>query len=164
MSPELNALLTSWQWRPEILLLLGLFGTLYTMGWVRLRRRSGRNKLANGWRLFSYWLALTAIVLALLSPVDVLGSLLFYMHMIQHLLLTMVAAPLMMLANPMPFLIWGLPTRPRQTVGRALSHALHRQSRFRTILRRLTTPGICLGLMVVTLWVWHDGNLYNLAL
>lgn len=164
MSPELNALLTSWDWRPEIIITLALFGTLYTVGWVRLRHRSGRNKLANGWRLFAYWLALLAIVLALLSPIDVLSGLLFYMHMIQHLLLTMIAAPLIMLANPMPFILWGLPTRPRQWVGRALTYALHRESRFRTGLRRATTPGICLTLMFVTLWVWHDPNLYNLAL
>lgn len=45
-----------------------------------------------------------------------------------------------------------------------LSRALHRQSGFRTGLRKLTSPGICLGLMVATLWIWHDPNLYNLAL
>jgi putative membrane protein len=164
MSPELNALLSSWDWRPEILLVLAAFGTLYTIGWVRLRRRSERNKLANGWRLFAYWLALLAILLALLSPIDVLAGLLFYMHMIQHLLLTMIAAPLIMLANPMPFVLWGLPGRARASVGRGLSYALHRESAFRTGLRKVTTPGICLTIMVMALWTWHDPNLYNLAL
>lgn len=164
MNPVIRALLTSWQPRPLLILLFLALGTLYTVGWWRLRTRSGTNKLATGWRLLFYWLGLIALTLSLMSPLDLLAEQLFYMHMIQHLLMTMVAAPLLLLANPMAFVLWGLPQRARRQVGRVLSYALHRKSRFRTALRAATTPGICWMIMVALLWGWHDPNLYNGAL
>jgi cytochrome c oxidase assembly factor CtaG len=107
---------------------------------------------------------LLVICIALLSPIDALSQQLFFMHMIQHLLLIMVAPPLLLLANPLPFLLWGLPAGQRRSVGRGLSHVLHRESRFRTGLRSITAPGIMWLLWVIALLSWHDPNLYNAAL
>jgi len=50
-----------------------------------------------------------AIVIALESPVDAFGSLLLQAHMIQHLLLIAVAAPLLLLGQPVLPLLRGLP-------------------------------------------------------
>ena len=41
MDPVLKAVLTSWDWRVDVLLVLALAGTLYTVGWWRLRKRIG---------------------------------------------------------------------------------------------------------------------------
>jgi cytochrome c oxidase assembly factor CtaG len=46
-------------------------------------------------------LGLSFLALALLSPIDWLGTQLLTMHMVQHKLLIMVAAPLLWLGNPM---------------------------------------------------------------
>jgi hypothetical protein len=62
---------------------------------------------------------LAVIWIALMSPIDVLSGQYFFMHMIQHLLLVMVAAPLL-LANPMPIMLWGLPSGLRLEIGRWL--------------------------------------------
>lgn len=149
----------------EVLIPLVAAGVIYFVGWRRLRLKAGRrSNLANGWRLLAYWLGLLFIGLALISPVDVLGSQLFFMHMVQHLLLMMFGPPLLMLANPLPFILWGLPTGLRVRAGRALSHFLHRKSTTGRWLRQATAPGITWMLFVVALIGWHDPNMYNAAL
>jgi putative membrane protein len=104
------------------------------------------------------------IGLALMSPLDVLSSQLFSMHMIQHLLLIMIAPPLLLVANPMPFMLWGLPGRWRLKIGRALSRLLNGQSAFRYHLRRVTTPGAVWMIWLISIVGWHDPNAYNAAL
>ncbi len=177
MDPVLNAVLRSWDWQLDVIVILALAGILYFRGWWRLRKRSGygrissptptkqtRWRLANGWRLTSYFAGLFFIGLALLSPIDALGELLFIFHMIQHLLLIMFAPPLLLLANPMPFMLWGLPDFGRKHVGRGLSYALHRDSVVRHTIRKVTSPGLIWLIWVISLLGWHDPNMYNAAL
>lgn len=159
MNDSLRLFLLSWEFRPDVTLILLLAGILYGRGWYRLRRR-GRGQGANGWRLAAYLSGLFAIALALLSPIDVFQSVLFFMHMIQHLLLVMVAPPLLLLANPMPFVLWGLPRQLRRRLG-----LLFRPSApLRRALRRSTTPGISWATFIAILIGWHDPNAYNASL
>lgn len=165
MDPVTRAVLRSWEWRLEVTLPLLLAAALYFVGWRRLRQRTaGRSRLANGWRLAAYWGGLLLIGLALLSPIDVLAGQLFFIHMIQHLLLVMAAPPLLMLANPMPFLLWGLPHPARRRLGEALSALLHRKSTSRRFLRSVTAPAVTWLLFVFVLIGWHDPGAYDAAL
>ena len=165
MTPITRAILLSWEWRIEVIIPLIVFGVVYTAGWRRLRRKSRHpRRLANGWRLLAYWGGLLLVALALLSPIEVLAGQLFFMHMIQHLLLVMLAPPLLMMANPMPFLLWGLPDAVRRQVGVALSSLLRSQSTSRRYLRRATSPGVVWMLFVFALIGWHDPQAYNAAL
>lgn len=165
MDPVTRAVLTSWEWRTTIIITLASAGVFYSVGWGRLRRRQRReSRLANRWRLISYWSGLLVIALALMSPIDVLSSQLFFMHMIQHLLLVMIAPPLLMLANPLPFVLWGLPAGARRIVGNWLSQILNHRSPSRHWLRTLSGPGLVWFLLVCTLIGWHDPNAYNAAL
>lgn len=66
-------------------------GALYARGWLRLGRIGHP---PSRWRLALYGLGLAAIAAAVLSPIDDLADELFPVHMVQHLLLTMLAAPL----------------------------------------------------------------------
>lgn len=160
MSPLLRALLTSWDLRPEILLTLGVLGGLFTLGWIRLRRRSRQNRLAAPWRLLSYWTGLIILAVALMSGIDILSGQLFFMHMVQHLLLVMIVPPLLLLTNPFPFLLWGLPPTARRWVGGLFV----RDSAFRSALQTVTRPPVVWIAFVGLLLIWHDPNLYNLAL
>ena len=162
MDPVTSALLRSWGWRVEVFVPLLLLGVLYSAGWRRLRGKG--SQLANGWRLLAYWGGILFIALALLSPIETLSGQLFFMHMIQHLLLVMLAPPLLMLGEPMPVLLWGLPAGARRGAGRVLSRVLHRKSASRRALRAATGPGIVWLLFVVALVGWHDPNAYNAAL
>jgi cytochrome c oxidase assembly factor CtaG len=101
------------------------------------------------------------VALSLLSPIDTLGGLLFTMHMVQHLLLAMIAPPLLMAVDPMPIIMWGMPVRSRRPIGRIL---FNRQSAIRPIITKVAQPGILLLVYVIFLWGWHDGAMYNLAL
>lgn len=159
MSPVLKALLLSWEWRPVVVLVLLVLGGIYSLGWVRLRRQ-GHRSLANGWRLTAYLSGLAVLGVALLSAIDLLQSLFFSVHMVQHELLMMIAPPLLLLASPFPFFLWGVPASLR----RALGTMLHRTALFRRGLRRLTSPWLAWVLYVVTLWFWHAPSAYDLAL
>ncbi len=173
MDPILKAALSSWDWRPDVIIILVLAGTLYVKGWRRLRQRSNRARSAKqtngwraaaGWRPVSYLAGLVFVGLALMSPLDVLGSMLFSMHMIQHLLLIMIAPPLLLIANPMPFMLWGLPNTWRLKIGRGIARLINRNAPFRHKLRAATTPGIVWMIWLISIIGWHDPNAYNAAL
>jgi cytochrome c oxidase assembly factor CtaG len=159
MDPRLSVALLSWSWRPEIILTLLLAATLHLVGRWRLKRR-GSGHLVAPWRSVVYLGGLAILWIALMSPIDVLSGQFFFMHMIQHLLLVMIAAPLLLLANPMPIALWGLPASLRLEVGRWLRPG----AAFRRALRGLTTPGLVWLYFVAALVGWHDPWAYNLTL
>ncbi|MCL4869558.1 MAG: cytochrome c oxidase assembly protein [Anaerolineae bacterium] len=165
MNPLLQAALRSWSWRWEVIIPLLLLAGLYSRGWWVLR---GRGRLEGGlvtvWRLAAYWVGLLLLALSLLSPIDTLSSFLFFMHMVQHLFMVMFAPPLLMIANPLPFLLWGLPDRGRVQAGRLLNKVIGREAAGRRWVRSLLSPGVTWMLFVIVLWGWHDPFLYNAAL
>jgi putative membrane protein len=91
---------------------------------------------------------------ALVSPLDGAAASLFAAHMAQHLVLMMVAAPLL------------AASRPLLVVGAALPAAGRRRLR-RVAARRLATamfhPVVVWTLGTVVLWAWHLPVLYDAA-
>jgi cytochrome c oxidase assembly factor CtaG len=168
MHPLIGGLLSPWEFRPEVLFPVLLMGTLYVLGWLRIRRKldsraakpSGKHKLASGWRLAAYLGGLASLLLALLSPIDVLGGQLLIMHMVQHKILVMVAAPLLWLGDPFPIVLWALPANLRRAVG----SLFERDTLFRRALTAATQPGICWLVLVFVYIGWHDPGLYDAAL
>jgi len=158
MGPTLTALLASWHWRPDVTLVVAGLGVAYVVGWRRLRRR--RPRAARPAHLVLYLAGLGVIVLALFSPIDTLAPLLLTMHMLQHEMLTMVAPPLLLLANPLPVVLWGLPRKARRTMGRLLT----RGTRMRQVLRALTWMPVAWPLYMVILWGWHLPAAYEASL
>jgi putative membrane protein len=134
-----------------LLLVLAGPAAAYACGWLRLRAAGHAPPL---WRLVLYALGLATIVAALLSPLDDLAAARFSAHMGQHLLLTMMAAPLLLLGNPLPLVLWGLPPHPVATGGAApAARAAPRRS-------GLPVAGL---LHVTTVWIWHLPFLYDAA-
>jgi cytochrome c oxidase assembly factor CtaG len=159
MDPTLSVVLLSWAWRPEIILTLLLAAALHLAGRWRLKQR-GAARLVDAWRSVSYLAGLALLWIALMSPIDVLSGQFFFMHMIQHLLLVMIAPPLLLLADPMPIMLWGLPAPLRREIGRWLRPG----AAFRQGIRALTPPGLVWLYFVAVLVGWHDPNAYNLTL
>jgi putative membrane protein len=159
MDPTLSVLLLSWAWRPEIILSLGLAATVHLTGRWRLKRQ-GSARLVNPWRSVAYLSGLAVLWIALMSPIDVLSGQYFYMHMVQHLLLVMIAPPLLLVGNPMPMMLGGLPAGLRREIGRWLRP----DSGFRRAVRTLTTPGLVWLYFVAVLVGWHEPQAYNLTL
>ena len=113
MNPILDACLRSWPWDPWLLAGLALTAGVYLRGWRFLHRRD-----SNRWpigRLGSFLGGLAALFLALASPIEPFSFFLLQVHMLQHLLLMMVAPPLLWLGAPMFPLLRGLPRSIRTT-------------------------------------------------
>jgi cytochrome c oxidase assembly factor CtaG len=159
MDPIIWDWLLLWRPWPQIILLLVGLGVLYGVGWRRLRERGSR-QLATRWRRNVFMAGLVVLGLAMLSPIEVLQELFFSVHMVQHILIMMVGAPLLMVGDPYPFLAWGLPARARP----ALKALMARDAPFRQLLRRFGTPWICWALYVGSQWVWHIPAAYDAAL
>ncbi len=153
-----HAAQTAWHWRPDVLLVLGFFGFIFIRGWLFLRRRSMR--LVKKWQLALHVGGLAAILFALISPIDPLAEERLSMHMVQHLLLLMIAPLFLLLADPFAPFLWGLPRGIRLKVGRLLT----RSSLFRRGLWVLTLMPVAWSLYVIDLWAWHHPFLYQLAL
>ncbi len=104
--------------------------------------------------------ALAALAVALLSPLDAMSSALASAHMVQHVLLLLVAAPLLALSAPSSTILRGSPLAVRRAAGRwrrrlRLTHAN---------LAVLRHPATVWLLHVGTIWFWHAAVPYDAAL
>jgi len=147
-----------WRWRSEVVLPLLLLGSLFIIGWWRLSRRSHQG--LPRWRLTVALCGLMTIALAVLSPLDRLAHLLFSAHMVQHLLLMMVAPPLLLLADPLPILVWALPRPGRVLVARLLVAG----APLRRAWQAMTWMPVAWFTSALTLWFWHLPAAYDAAL
>lgn len=162
MPPGLGAVLSSWPFEPVVLLGVELAAVLYVVGGTGLQHRH-RGGTAGRWRAAAFWLGLLSILLALQSPIEIFARQLFWVHMVQHLLLMVVAAPLLALAAPWTRLWRALPLGLRRSVARPVF--LHpRLAGLRWTYQRLARPGVIWVLAAANLWLWHLPPLYDLTL
>jgi cytochrome c oxidase assembly factor CtaG/ferredoxin len=158
VSATLDAALRSWRFDPWLLAGLVLTAGVYVRGWLVLHRRD----LArwHGGRLAAFLGGLAAIYLALASPIEPFADLLLQVHMVQHLLLMMIAPPLLWLGAPLLPLLRGLPRTLRIFWAAPLISA----PTLRRLFARLTHPLVALVVFVAATWVWHAPPVYDLAL
>jgi putative membrane protein len=149
---------SAWSWDPLILLGVGLVAIVYARGLRRIRRRT-RRAAPELWRAWAFGSGLAILIVALQSPISTYDNSLFSMHMLQHMLLVLGAAPLLLIGAPLLPLLWGLPDHERRGVGRLLS----RHGPLHTLGHRLTQPLVAVGLFFGTLAVWHAPLLYDAA-
>src|SRR6516165_1304066 len=142
MSPTLDAALRSWPFDPWLLAALLLTAGVYLRGWLVLRRRDPRRW--HGGPLVAFLGGLAAIYLALASPIEPFADLLLQVHMVQHLLLMMVAPPLLWLGAPLFPLLRGLPRPVRVFWAAPLLSA----PPLRRLFARLTHPVTALMLFL----------------
>jgi cytochrome c oxidase assembly factor CtaG len=160
LAPEPHDLWSAWTWSPTVLAGLVVGAWIYARGVRALWRRAGRGRVVNEWRVASYVAGLASLFIALVSPVDAIGGALFSMHMTQHLLLIMVAAPLIVLGDPVTVTLWAFPVRWRRRIGLGF-----RRTRWlRAAWGALTLAPVAWTLHVVTLWLWHAPIFYEMAL
>ncbi len=148
----LSLILRSWSWQPTILLGLGLAAAGYAFAYYDLQRHGRlagmvRRGLIRRHHPWYFATGLMTLFLALLSPIDALADMLFLMHMVQHILLIMVAAP---------FILLGLPT--------PLTRLLILETRLKGILIWLSNPFVAYILFNANLLLWHVPMAYEAAL
>src|SRR5580658_8714800 len=96
MPPEMNGSTMSWSVFTDVALVIVAF--IYLRGWFRLSRV--RQSEANAWRASAFLsgeLVLSAVVASPLAPLDHRW---LTAHMVQHLVLMTLAAPLILLGEP----------------------------------------------------------------
>jgi len=160
MPPGLGVL-AYWPFEPVVLIGVELAGVLYVIGGMGLSR--SRHGSAGRWRGVAFWLGLLTILVALQSPIDMLARQLFWVHMVQHLLLMVVAAPLLALASPWTRMWRALPLRLRRAVARPL-FLQPRLAWLRALYHQVSRPSVIWVLAAANLWLWHLPPLYDLTL
>jgi putative membrane protein len=148
-------------WSPEPwvvgLLAFALLG--YVVGVTRLWARAGTAR-GIGWHNVGCFVAgWSALAVALATPVDALGTVLFSMHMAQHELLMVVAAPLLVLSRPLEAWIWAFPAKRRPQLAGAFQRPLPR-----ALWSRLTSARGAWLFHFVVLWAWHLPVLFEAGL
>src|SRR5690606_23086680 len=112
------------------------------------------------WQATAFAAGMGFLVVALLSPVDRLAGELLWVHMVQHMVLMNVAAPLFVLGAPVRVMLWALKPADRQFFGE-----WKRGFAQRGIPRYLFWQPVTLWVLyAVVLWVWHLPSLYEAAL
>ena len=152
-----DAIARAWRLEPVVIVPLAAAAALYLRGWAALRRRMPERFGAG--RPAAFAAGLGAVVLALCSPIDALGHRLLQAHMAQHLLLMVVAPPLLWLGAPVAPLLCGMPRRARHAVASVLAAAPVRR-----LMGVLADPRVAWMAFVAAFWAWHAPALYDLAL
>jgi putative membrane protein len=153
--PAPHDLWSAWNLDPVLL------GGLLLTAWAYWRgQTSGPRRPIDTWRARCFTGALVALGLALLSPLDALSNALASAHMVQHLLLLLVAAPLLALSAPSSAILRGSPLALRRASGRwrrrlGLTHG-H--------LGALRHPAAVWLLSVGVIWFWHAAAPYDATL
>jgi putative membrane protein len=165
MPPGLGAVLSYWPFEPAVILGVELAAVLYVVGGPRrgAASRSAQSSATARWRSIAFWLGLATILLALQSPIDILARQLFWVHMVQHLLLMAVAAPLLALASPWTRMWRALPLGLRRAVAKPLFRD-PRLSPVRWMYRQVARPSVTWFLVVFNLWLWHAPVMYDITL
>jgi putative membrane protein len=150
-----------WHWslEPWVLVLLALSAGGYALGVLRLWRNAGVGRGIGGTQTFAFAGGWLALVLALVSPLDGLGEHLFSAHMVQHEVLMLVAAPLLVLGRPLAAWTWALSPSHRQLVGRWT-----RVRWWAATWALLTDPLAAWALHALALWLWHVPSWFEAAL
>ena len=159
-APEPHDLWTSWTLAPTVIVGLLFALWMYQRGVRALWRRGGAGRGVARWRVACFAGGMLAIAIALVSPIDAMGSALFAAHMTQHMLLVVVAAPLLMLGDVGTAALWALPIAARRDVGMWWRHA----GVLPAIWRALRRPLVAWTLHVGALWLWHLPSMYDAAL
>lgn len=130
--------LSAWDWEPSII--VGCFAL--AIGYAMVARFRFQRKAV------FFYSGLLVMFLALVSPLDVLADdYLFSMHMFQHLLLSQVVPPLLLLGIPLSWWEWVLSWRALRAAEQ--------------ILRRPLVAWVC---GIAALWLWHWPRLFDAAL
>ena len=144
----LNFWLTQWNWQPSIIVGCAGIIALYVYAVGPLRVKYHLSESFETWRGVCFVLGVGIIFLSLFTALDKLGDdYLFSAHMVQHLFLTVVGPPLMVLGTPG----W-------------LWKAVFRNQTLFKLGKFVTYPAIAFFLYNADFWLWHTPPLYDATL
>lgn len=131
---------------------------LYGAGVLRLWHAAAPGRGVKTRQAVFFLAGALALAVALFSPLDSAADRSFSAHMVQHELLVLVAAPLLVLGRPLAVGAWGL----RGATLAACAHVLQRPAVAMT-WTFMTRPLTAWSVHAIALWLWHAPVLYAAA-
>jgi putative membrane protein len=155
-----DAVAEAGRWRMEgwVAALLVISALAYARGALALHRRAGVARAFGRRHVAAFAAGWLATLAALAPPLDPLATRFFSMHMVQHELLMVVAAPLLAIGRPFVAWSWAAP-RVAQAVHRAFESPA-----FAVAWRWATSVVGAWLLHAIALWLWHAPPLFEAAL
>lgn len=148
-----------WNWEWWILAGLALAAGGYVRGLLRMDA-GARSRVFGVGRYTAFAAGMGVLFVALVSPLDALDDQLFSAHMVQHMLLMLVAPPLLVWGRPATAWLWAFALPSRRSIGRFWMGAPGVQRG----IRALMTPLAVWILSAAALWFWHLPGPYDWAL
>ena len=154
VAPELPGVLAAWTLEPVTVAALASAAAAFGHACRVAGALTPRHPVP-GWRRAAFFGGLAVVAVALLSPVDTYSGALLSVHMARHVLLTLVAAPLLLLG------------RPGELALRVVSPERRRgwlrvgQGR---VARLASSPVLAWSVFAATGWVIHFSPLFDAAL
>ncbi len=148
-----------WSLEPWVVLPLVLSATIYLAGYVRLRARSAAGRAERRRRGLIFAAGLAVLAGAVVSPLHETGARSFTAHMLEHELIMLAAAPLLVWSQPLGVTLWAFPAGGRQVLA-----GLSRTRVISGAWTLLTVPMTATALQAAALWIWHLPSLFDRAL
>ena len=153
--PDVGIILSTWSDDPLPWIGIVLAATVYLVA-VVIVDLAHPNTRVPGWRVAAWLAGVTVIAIALVSAVDVYAEGLFAVHMIQHLLLAMVAPPLLALGAPMTLALRVAAPGLRRGVLLPLLHS--------RLVKAISWPPVGWAIFAGVMWATHFSPIFNAAL
>ncbi len=142
-------------------LVLVAVAAVYAIGIRNLWANARTARLVGTGPAVSFALALLVLLVALVSPLDRSASSDLPLHMVQHLLLLAVAAPLFALSEPVVVMLHALPVEKRRRLARPVRRVTRSQTSTHGWLVWMV---LAYALSTAALLMWHVPALYDAAL
>ncbi len=153
--PSAGALILGWTFEPLPTLGIALAAAWWWWAVRRVNRAHPTNPVPVR-RSVAFLAGLTALAVALLSGIDRYDTSLFSVHMVQHVLLALVAAPLIALSAPITLLLRLAAPATRRRWILPILHA--------RVTRILAFPVVAWVIFAGVMWVSHFSPLFDAAL
>jgi putative membrane protein len=149
---------TAWSGEPGVWLGLGLAALIYASGVRILWKKAGQGRGVSRKQVTLFGSGLLVVLVALVSPVDAMSGVLFTAHMVQHMLLILVAAPLLVAGVPWTAVIWAMPKRWRTGLT-----GWRRKPALAVIPKVIGRASVIWVLHAGVIWLWHIPGPYEAA-
>jgi putative membrane protein len=149
----------TWAWDPLVLATLAISGSLYVIGLSKVWSAAGRGHGIGVRQSLFFGAGWLSLFVALVSPLHPWGEVLFSVHMTQHEVLMLFAAPLVVLGRPQVATAWAIPVSWKCEAREVIKSRVVRSS-----WRFLTKPLAAWAIHAAALWVWHIPFLFEATL
>ena len=158
MTSAAQKIFASWSAPIMVIEILVLTSLVYLVGWLRLR--GAFHDLISAWRLAAFLAGIFSLWIAIGSPLNAFDDVSLIAHMVQHLLLMVMAPPLILLSAPALPLLQGLP----RSMAHSFVGPFLRWSWVKHVGHFITNPAICWLSAALALMGWHVPGAFEMAL